>query len=132
MTPPPPPARNRPTTWIVLSVALGAAVIGLAIWAAVLQSEQDDVNAASAAQIDELEQENAQLEQQVADLQRQLEDEQAAAGSAAAEAQKALEAEQELYESVAADLGATNAELADSRAELERLADEADAALAEA
>ena len=39
-------------------------MIGLAIWAAVLQSDQDDVNAASSAQIDELEQANEALEQE--------------------------------------------------------------------
>ena len=130
--PPPAPRRNRPTTWIVLTVALGAAVIGLAIWAAVLQSDQDDVNAASAAQIEELEQENAQLTQQVADLEQQLADAQADAEAAATEAQAQLDAAQEQYESVAAELGSTNTALADSQAELERLADEADAALEEA
>ena len=39
---------RRPTGWIVLTGALLAAVIGLAIWAVVLQSDQEDVNAASA------------------------------------------------------------------------------------
>ena len=92
--PPPAPRRNRPTTWIVLTVALGAAVIGLAIWAVVLQSDQDDVNAASAAQIEELEQENAQLTQQVADLEQQLGYAQSDAEAAATEAQAQLDAAQ--------------------------------------
>jgi len=47
----------------VLTGALLAAVIGLAIWAAVLQSDQEDVNAVSAAQVEDLEQRNAELEQ---------------------------------------------------------------------
>jgi hypothetical protein len=50
-----------PTGWLVLTGALLAAIIGLAIWAAVLQSDQDDVNAESATRIDELEQEVADL-----------------------------------------------------------------------
>jgi chromosome segregation ATPase len=128
----PPAPKQRPTTWIVLTAALGAAVIGLAIWAAVLQSDQDDVNEANAARIEELEQENARLQQQIADLEQELADAQAGAEEAAAQAQADLEAAREQYESVAADLGATNAELAESQAELERLADEAEAALAEA
>ena len=54
-----PRATRWPTGWIVLTGALLAAVIGLAIWAAVLQSDQDDANAASTARIEELEQEVA-------------------------------------------------------------------------
>jgi chromosome segregation ATPase len=123
---------RRQTTWIVLTGGLLAAVIGLAIWVAVLQSNKDETTAASASRIDELEQANADLEQQVADLEQRLEDEQAAAEAAAAQAQSELEAAREQYESIAADLGAKGQDLDDSRAELERLGEEADAALAEA
>ncbi|HSE82341.1 MAG TPA: hypothetical protein VLA87_11730 [Gaiellaceae bacterium] len=118
------PAR-RPTGWIVLTGALLAAVIGLAIWAAVLQRDQDDVNAVSAARIDE-------LEQEVAGFSRQLDEQAAAAESAAAEAQAELEAAHAELEQASAELGTTGQALAESQAELERLAEEADAALTEA
>ncbi|MGH3038345.1 MAG: hypothetical protein ACRDLZ_02905 [Gaiellaceae bacterium] len=124
--------RRRPTGWIVLTGGLLAAVIGLAIWAAVLQSDQDDVNAASAARIDELEQQNAELEQQAADLQEQLESQVADAEAAAAEAQGELDAARAQLEETSAELGAKGETLAESQAELERLAQEAKAALADA
>ena len=114
-----------PTGWILLTGALLAAVIGLAIWAAVLQRDQDDVNAASAARIDD-------LEEEVAGLSQQLEEQAAAAESAAAEAQAELEAAHAELEQASAELGTTGQALAESQAELERLAGEADAALTEA
>jgi hypothetical protein len=129
---------TRQTTWIVLTVALGAAVVGLAIWAVVLQRDQDDANAASAARI-ELEQQNAELEAQVSDLgeqvtalQQDLDDAQASAESSAAEAQNALEAAQDQLEAATDELGAKGDQLAESEAELKRLAAEAEAAVAEA
>ena len=122
---PPPTPTRRPDTWIVLTVVLGAAVIGLAIWVVVLQQDKDDQTAASAARIEELEQQNADLEQQV-------EDQQADAESALAEAQSALDGIREQYEGVSEELGAKGQDLAESRAELERLAEEAEAALSEA
>lgn len=129
---PPPPPRGRPTGWIILTGALFAAVIGLAIWAAVLQSDKDEAGQASSARIDELEQGNADLEQQVADLQAQVEALQADADSAAAEAQSALDAAREQYDAVSEELGATNAALEETQAELAQLAADAEAALAEA
>jgi chromosome segregation ATPase len=119
------PSKRWPTGWLVLTGALLAAVIGLAIWAALLQRDQDDVNAASAARIDE-------LEQEVAGLNRQLEEQAAAAESGAADAQAELEAAHAELEQASAELGTTGQALAESQAELERLAGEADAALAEA
>jgi chromosome segregation ATPase len=118
-------SKRWPTGWLVLTGALLAAVIGLAIWAALLQRDQDEVNAASAARIDE-------LEQEVAGLNRQLEEQAAAAESGAADAQAELEAAHAELEQASADLGTTGQALAESQAELERLAGEADAALAEA
>jgi chromosome segregation ATPase len=130
---------TRQTTWIVLTVALGAAVVGLAIWAVVLQRDQDDANVASAARIDELEQQNAELEAQVSDLgeqvtalQQDLDDAQASAESAADEAQSALEAARGQLEEATGELGAKGDQLAESEAEIERLAAAAEAAVAEA
>jgi chromosome segregation ATPase len=116
-----PRARPRPIGWIVLTGALLAAVIGLAIWAAILQSDQDDVNAASAARIDE-------LEQEVADLQGQLEAQQGATDDAQAQ----LDEARSQLEEASAELGATSEALEAGEAELERLAGEAAAALSEA
>lgn len=116
---------RRPTGWIVLTGALLAAVIGLAIWAAVLQSDQDDVNAASSARIEE-------LEQEAANLQEQLEEQAAGAESAAADAQAEIDAARSQLEDAAAEIGSKGQALEESQAELERLAEEADAALAEA
>ena len=112
---------GRPTGWIVLTGALLAAVIGLAIWAAVLQSDQDDANAASAARIEE-------LEQEVADLQQRLGDE----ATAAEDAQAELDLARSQLEDASAELGSKGRALEESQAELERLVVEADAALAEA
>ena len=111
---------GRPTGWIVLTGALLAAVIGLAIWAAVLQSAQDDANAASAARIEE-------LEQEVADLQQRL----GAEATAAEDAQAELDLARSQLEDASAELGSKGRALEESQAELEGLVVEADAALAE-
>ena len=116
-----PRAGARPTGWIVLTGALLAAVIGLAVWAAVLQSDQDDVNTASTARIEE-------LEREVADLQEQLD----AQVSATEEAQAELDEARSQLEEASAQLGAKSEALEAGEAELERLAEEAAAALAEA
>ena len=105
----------------MLTGALLAAVIGLAVWAAVLQSDQDDANAASAARIEE-------LEQEVADLQTQLEAQQ----GATAEAQAELDAANAQLEEASAQLGVKGEELEAGQAELEQLSEESAAALAEA
>ena len=116
---------TRPTGWIVLTGALLAAVVGLAIWAAVLQSDQDDVDAANAAHIQE-------LEQEVADLEQQLNDQEAAAESAAGDAQAELDDARSQLEASSAELAAKGEALEEGSAELARLAEEAEAALADA
>ena len=127
------------TTWIVLTVVLGAAVIGLGIWVIVLETGHEETRTSSAARIDELERVEAQLNKQVPelealvkDLEAQLEEEKAAAGAASEEAQQQLDALHDEVEAASNDLGAKGQELADLQAELERLADEADAELAQA
>ena len=127
------------TTWIVLTCVLGAAVVGLGIWVVILETGHESASTASAARIDELEQAEAELNQRVPelemlvkDLEAQLEAEKAAAGVASEEAQKQLEAARGEVETASNELGAKGQELADVQAELERLADEADAELAKA
>ena len=112
---------GRPIGWIVLTGALLAAVIGLAVWAAVLQSDQDDANAASAARIEA-------LEQEVADLQQRLGDEVTAAEGTQAE----LDLARSQLEDASAELGSKGQALEEGQAELERLVAEADVALSEA
>ena len=127
------------TTWIVLTCVLGAAVVGLGIWVVVLETGHESASTASAARIDELEQAEAELNERVPelealvkDLEARLEAEKAAAGAASEEAQKQLESVREEVETASNELGAKGQELADLQAELERLADEADAELAKA
>ena len=72
MAAPPPP--RRPTAWIVLTAGLGVAVLGLAIWAIVLQRDKDDAETAGAARIQELEQENADLREQIPGFEQQIAD----------------------------------------------------------
>ncbi len=125
------------TTWIVLTCVLGAAVVGLGIWVVVLETGHESASTASAARIDELEQAEAELNERVPeletlvkDLEAQLEAEKAAAGAASEEAQKQLESVRAEVETASDELGAKGQELADVQAELEQLADEADAELA--
>ena len=127
------------TTWIVLTCVLGAAVVGLGIWVVVLETGHESSSTASAARIDELEQTEAELNKRVPeleavvkDLETQLEAEKAAAGVASEEAQKQLESVRAEVETASNELGAKGQELADAQAELERLAEEADAELAKA
>ncbi len=62
-----PSASRHLTSWLVLTGALGAAVIGLAIWAIVLQRDENDASAREA----ELEEENAALQEQSSELERE-------------------------------------------------------------
>ncbi|MGH3045094.1 MAG: hypothetical protein ACRDM2_10215, partial [Gaiellaceae bacterium] len=101
-------AAQHPTGWVVLTFALGAAVIALTILVIVLQQDKVDAGSASAAQVEELEQERAALEQQVADLEQELEDAEASGQGAAAAAQEALDAAREQFEGVSDELGATS------------------------
>lgn len=127
------------TTWIVLTVVLGAAVIGLGIWVIVLETGHEETKTASAARISELERTEAELNERVPeleglvqDLEAQLEEEKAASGAASEEAQQKLEATRQEVEDATSQLGAKGQELADLQAELERLSDEADAELRQA
>ena len=111
-----------------------------------LRFEAADGEDPSAAQVQQLEEENAALrqenaeleeqstgfEQQVADLQQSLDDLQSRAEGGAAGAQQALDAARARYEALADELGAKGQSLAQSRAELRRLRAESEAALAAA
>lgn len=127
--PPPAPSQarppRRPTAWIVLTAALGAAVIGLAVWAVTLKNDRDDVEAQSSVQI-------ASLQQRVADLEQQVAEQQAVGEGLAEEAQARLEAARQRIRRVKSELGATSQALADSLTQLEQLRTDATAALGQA
>jgi chromosome segregation ATPase len=83
-----PPARRRPTAWIVLSAVLGVVAVGLGIWAFSAQSDADDAQDQLAAQ------------------------EQAAQASAATPEPAGVDAElQQRYEDLKTDLGITGENL---------------------
>jgi chromosome segregation ATPase len=140
---PPAAPKRRPNAWQVATAVLALIALGLGIWAISLQRGDDD---GSTAQIEELEQQNASLEEQVAaleddvaELQGKLDDQQQAAEDAARDAEDAaakaesdLAAAQKRYDEVSRELGAADQTQAESKAELDRLAKEADAARAEA
>ena len=130
---------NQATTWIVLVAFLGGAVIGLGVWVAILQRDQEDESTTAAARIAELEDLQAELTEQVPklegvvnDLQDRLDAEKAAAANADQGAQEELDAARAEVERLSEELGTKGREFSEIEAELEQLAQQAESDLAEA
>jgi chromosome segregation ATPase len=130
---------NQATNWIVLVAFLGAAVIGLGVWVAILQRDHDNESTTAAARIAELEGLQAELTEQVPklegvvnDLQDRLDAEKATAANAAQGAEEELDAARAEVERLSQELGTKGREFSDIEAELEQLAQQAESDLAAA
>jgi chromosome segregation ATPase len=130
---------NQATNWIVLVAILGAAVIGLGVWVAILQRDHENESTTAAARIAELEGLQAELTEQVPklegvvnDLQDRLDAEKATAANAAQGAEEELDAAHAEVERLSQELGTKGREFSDIEAELEQLAQQAESDLAAA
>jgi cytoskeletal protein RodZ len=130
---------NTATTWIMLVAFLGAAVIGLGVWVVILERDHETESSTATARIAELEGLQAELAEQVPklegvvnDLQDQLGAEKAAAADAAQETQTELDAAREEVDRLSEELGTKGRQFSEIEAELEQLAQQAEAELAEA
>jgi DNA repair exonuclease SbcCD ATPase subunit len=130
---------NTATTWIMLVAFLGAAVIGLGVWVVILERDHETESSTATARIAELEGLQAELAEQVPklegvvnDLQDQLGAEKAAAADAAQETQTELDAAREEVDRLSEELGTKGRQFSEIEAELEQLAQQAEAELAAA
>jgi septal ring factor EnvC (AmiA/AmiB activator) len=130
---------NQAANWIVLVAFLGAAVIGLGVWVAILQRDHENESTTAAARIAELEALQAELTEQVPklegvvnDLQDRLDAEKATAANAAQGAEEELDAARVEVERLSQELGTKGREFSDIEAELEQLAQQAESDLAAA